>query len=204
MHTRTAILTCTGLAAAMFCGQPLAAQNDHTGWYVGGLVGVAKTDTEVDGLVDQKENAGAFGVYGGYNFTRWFGLEGSIMETGDVGDDRADLDSAGFGALTLTPRFSLHLNDTFSLFGKFGYAFVAYGEEYDDYNSDVGDDEALWYDSLITYGLGAQIATPVGVNVRLSHDVFRGELDDGDLGFNSVPDADIDWRQWSLGVHYQF
>ena len=63
---------------------PVIAENDHTGFYVGGAV------NKVEFKVDESEKETGLGIYGGYNFNHWFGLEANLFVSGNMGDDDID------------------------------------------------------------------------------------------------------------------
>jgi len=165
---------------------PVIAENDHTGFYVGGAV------NKVEFKVDESEKETGLGIYGGYNFNHWFGLEANLFVSGNMGDD--DIDAIA-GALTIAPKFTWQFNDTFSGFAKIGLASMALAVDtpYSDTTfSGVG----------ITYGFGVNASVTESLNIRLSYDVTSGDLESDD--YNWVEDLDSEIKQVALGLHYQF
>jgi opacity protein-like surface antigen len=165
---------------------PVIAENDHTGFYVGGAV------NNVEFKVDDAEKTTGLGIYGGYNFSHWFGLEANLFASGNLGDDEADVIAATF---TVTPKFTWQFNDTFSGYAKIGLASMALAIDtpYSDTTfSGVG----------ITYGVGLTASVTENLNIRLSYDVTRGDLESDD--YNWVNDLDSEIKQLALGLHYQF
>jgi len=113
MH-KTAKLT----VMAVGCMLVLPALAD-TGWYVGGALGQARVDEDLDGA-QFRDDSTVLRVFGGYSFTDFVGVEvsyldlGTFSDTVDVGGELVDVsaDADGFsiaalGRLPLSERFSL-------------------------------------------------------------------------------------------------
>lgn len=83
----------------------VSATTDTTGFYVGGALNRVTADA-----FDGSETGTGVGVYGGYNFNEWFGLEANLFATGDLGDKDVDISA---GALSFTPKFTAQINDIF-------------------------------------------------------------------------------------------
>ncbi|NMH67165.1 porin family protein [Shewanella salipaludis] len=175
----------------LFATTQAAAETDKTGFYVGGAINNIKLDV-VDSNFDE---AGiGFGVYAGYNFNEWFGLESNLFVSGDLGDNHSDI---GAGALTLTPKLTLQFNDVFSGYVKAGLASMAVVEEVSG-EGDVDFSGIGW-----AYGLGFNAAVTEQLNIRLSYDITRGDLDSDDFYFDA-DNIDMKISQFALGMHYQF
>lgn len=161
---------------------------DNSGFYIGGAVNKTELGSDdASGSVD----ATGFGIYGGYQFNDWFGLESNFFAA-DVGDDYEDVVA---GALTFTPTFTARFNETFSVFAKVGVASMAVVVDgyYDDFTaSGIG----------FTYGIGLNAALTENLNIRLSYDMSKGDLDIDEYGY--VNDIDAEIEQLALGLHYQF
>jgi outer membrane immunogenic protein len=178
------------LCGLMAASVPVVAQDgsaDHTGWYIGGLLGSA--DTEIDGF---DKSASLFGIYGGYNFTNWLGLEGTFAVTDDVGDDYG---TASFGSLSIAPKFTGQITDKFGLFAKVGLSSFVFV-----YESDYSSEDASFGGIVPYYALGAELSIN-SVKLRLSYSKESGELEDSE---DNYADADAELTAISLGVHYQF
>lgn len=162
--------------------------SDDSGFYLGGAIN--KTELSSDDVNDSTDATG-FGIYGGYQFNDWFGLESNLFAA-DIGEDSID---AAVGALTFTPTFTARINETFSVFAKVGIASMAVVVEsyYDDFTaSGIG----------FTYGVGLNAALTENLNLRVSFDISKGDLDIDEYGYIDNLDAEIE--QLALGLHYQF
>ncbi|UJF22196.1 porin family protein [Shewanella sp. OMA3-2] len=165
---------------------PVMAENDHTGFYVGGAV------NKVEFKVDDSEKETGLGIYGGYNFNHWFGLEANLFTSGNLGEDEFDVVA---GAFTVTPKFTLQFNDTFSGYAKIGLASMALA-------IDTPDADTTFSGVGITYGVGLNASVTESLNIRLSYDVTSGDLESDDYGW--INDLDSEIKQLALGLHYQF
>ncbi|AVV84258.1 MULTISPECIES: porin family protein [Shewanella] len=166
----------------------VSAETDKTGFYVGGAV----NRVTLDALGDSESGTG-FGVYGGYNFNEWFGLEANLFATGDLGDRNVDMSA---GALSFTPKFTAQINDIFSVYAKVGIASMAVNV--DGFGFDEDFTGFGW-----TYGAGINAAVTEHLNIRVSYDVTTGDLD-ADHSYVGIKDMDTDIKQFAVGVHYQF
>ncbi|MCL1094405.1 porin family protein [Shewanella kaireitica] len=164
-----------------------SAETDRIGAYVGGQIGAFSAEVEGD-----SESGQSYGAYGGYNFNEWFGLEGTIYLTNDFVDNEfASIHAASF---SVAPKFTLVLNDTFSLYGKIGVASVAVVA--DSFIRDVD------YSGFgLTVGAGVNAAVTDKLNIRLGYDFTSADLDSDDFG---TQDIDMDLSNVTLGMHYQF
>lgn len=181
-----------------------AAEPNDTGWYVGGGLGHVSTTAESKNVFTQKESAASLEAYGGYNFTKWFGLEGMLIITGDVANDRVDLDKANFISLMMTPKFIHRINPGVSFYAKGGLAWLGYGERYTNYAYPRGTKES-WSGMGFTYGVGAQFDMPNRIKLRIGYDHMKGTLEYNEYIHVSKP-ADVEAKldHLSVGVHYQF
>jgi OmpA-OmpF porin, OOP family len=109
------------IAAIAALAAPLAAQADNA--YIGANVGRAEQKISIDST-SIKENATGFKLYGGYDYTKNFGVEGGYVDFRKV-----EKSALGYGAsskpsaIYLAATGTLPLNEQFSLFGKLGVAF---------------------------------------------------------------------------------
>lgn len=171
---------------------PTLAATEYSGFFIGG--GVSNVDLDIK-YIDEDFSGTGFTLYGGYNFTQWFGLEAAISAATDLGDSSSDLTAAAF---TVTPKFSLVLNDTVTLFAKAGIASVALN---DDYYDDGWDSDADFSGIGYTLGTGANFAVTEHLNIRLSYEYISAELD---ADSNYYSDIDTELSVFNLGLHYQF
>ena len=173
---------------AVFASSNVVAANDHSGFYVGGSVGQLKLKAE-----GNSDSGIGYGIYGGYNFNDWFGLETHMFLSGDLGGNGQD---KGAGYLALTPKFTYQIDDTFSVYGKIGIASMAVVFERDNQR----DEDLSGFG--VVYGVGINASVTENLNIRLGYDIVKGDLD-SDFPFNRK-DIDTDISSLALGVHYQF
>ncbi|MCE9687983.1 porin family protein [Shewanella sp. AS16] len=175
------ILTC-GMAAAH-------AETDKTGFYVGGSLGQMQVELNHG---DFDESGVGFGVYGGYHFNEWFGLESHLFVSGDL-----DVGNVGVAAAswTFAPKLSYQINDTLSVYAKAGAALMAV--VFDSAFSDQDFSGQGW-----TYGVGINAAVTEHLNLRLGYDIIKGDMD-SKKGWR-VKDLDTEISAVTAGLHYQF
>ncbi len=116
------ILTIVGLTLAVD-----SAPRAEEGFYVGGAFGKGYIDESIDGIrIDT--DASSYRIYGGYGFTRNFGVEvayldlGTFRETIDVGGVAVPV-SASADGFSLAAVGTLPLSERFSAMGRLGYYF---------------------------------------------------------------------------------
>lgn len=165
--TKNNILAASALALALGALSLNAQAAERPGWYAG--VGVGQS--MVDEWFADDEDIG-FQVYGGYQFTPYFGLEagytdfGDVDVTGGVGELDADAFSlVAVGTVPFTDRFS-------------GYAKAGFNRW--DADADVPGIGRVSDDGTDpTYGLGLQYRFTD--NVALRGEYSRFEMDDVDV-----------------------
>jgi len=115
-------LTIVGLTLALASGAKA-----EQGFYVGGAFGQSYLDETIDGIrIDT--DASSYRLYGGYGFTRYFGVEvayldlGTFRETIDVGGIGVPI-SASADGFSLAAVGTLPLGEKFSAMGRLGYYF---------------------------------------------------------------------------------
>ncbi|MCW8336403.1 outer membrane beta-barrel protein [Vibrio paucivorans] len=94
-------------------------------WYLGARGGFsAYSDACSSGALDCDDTSLGYGIYGGYQFNDWFGLEGGVTNYGSIsasytnGYTEADVSGAD-----LTAKFSVGLIDNVDLYAKVGTAY---------------------------------------------------------------------------------
>lgn len=200
------VITAGGLQSPLLMADEAQRVDNNRGWYVGGALSYAEGEVKVRGTRIMEEEGAGFGVYSGYNFSDWFGLEGASFHSDNLRDNREGLDSANFFTLSFMPKLMVNFNDTFGIFFKAGPTFVMYTEEYDrDTGRRYRDDEYDWSEIRIGGGLGAELAVQHNVKVRLAYDYVSGTLDENWYERDAPSSrVDVDLGRYSLGVHYQF
>ena len=200
----TAVLAIMAMSGSMMAN----ADTDRTGFYVGGEFGAVKADLD---NTDDSLSGQSYGTYGGYNFNEWFGLEGTLYGTSDLGEDNVSFNLASFA---ITPKFTLVLNDTFSLYAKAGLSFVSARTEYSETKPSfvvtgtrvsiktvTTKKENDHFGAGFVVGAGVNAALTEHLNLRLGYDYTSVDLDSDDFG---APDIDTDLSRFTLGMHYQF
>lgn len=181
---------------------------DHTGWYIGGSIGHVDSEAEKARNFDSSGNA--FGVYGGYNFSKWLGLEMDFQASEDIKEDvnlgdGSRVKSVYYAGFSVMPKATWQINDNFALFGKAGMAVLSYTEESRRSNSSYRyRHEDTWTDLVPGYAVGAEVSTNIGVKIRLAYTAISGDLEYDDDYWDDVEDIDAKFETLTLGVHYQF
>lgn len=96
---------------------------DHTGVFFGGGFGGSQEDWSTDNGSQRDFDGAALVAFGGFHFTHWFGLEGFI---------NANTEEHAVFSASVSPKFTLAVNDKFSFFFKAGLNFVSSGDLDDD------------------------------------------------------------------------
>ena len=200
------IVATTGLQTTHVVADEMADTRDNRGWYVGGALSYAEGKTEAGNVTLLDEEGIGFGVYGGYNFNDWFGLEGSSFQSDNMANGRAGLDNAEFFTLSFMPKLTVNFNDSVGVFFKVGPTFVMYTEEYNDYDGYYyWDDEFDWSEVILGAGVGTEVKIQDGVKLRLSYDYVSGNLDENWYDWDAPNErVDVTLGRFALGVHYQF
>lgn len=208
IYTKAALalmVTTAGLQASQVVADEMSSARDNRGWFVGGTLSYAEGETEAGNVKLLDEEGIGFGVYGGYNFNEWFGLEGSSFQSENMAGDSSGLDSAEFFTLSFMPKLTVNFNDSFGIYFKAGPTFVNYTEEYYDYEGDYWDDEFDWSEVILGAGIGTEIRIQDGVKLRLSYDYVSGNLDENWYDWDAPNErVDVTLGRFSLGAHYQF
>lgn len=165
--TKNKLLASSVLAAALGALSFSAVAAEPVGFYAGAGVGQSR----VDEWFADDEDIG-FQVYGGYQFTPYFGVEAAYTDFGDVkvtgGGGKLDADAFSLvvvGTVPFTERFS-------------GYAKAGFSRW--DAKANVQDIGRVSDDGTDpTYGLGLQYRFTD--NVALRGEYSRFEMDDADV-----------------------
>jgi OOP family OmpA-OmpF porin len=175
--------------AALALTAAMAAQADvRPGFYVG--AGVGSTTIDDDGFddIDFDDSDTGFKLFGGYTFNRNFAIEVSYFDLGEAsgslfdpffGDIEFDVGVSGLNAQAVG---LLPLTETFSLFGKIGFA--SYDIDAEVTVAGVGDGEGSESESDMTYGVGGAISFAERFEVRVEYEAIN--VDGGDANMISV------------------
>jgi OmpA-OmpF porin, OOP family len=169
MYKRVAL---NGLAVLGLLAGASAYAEQAPGFYAG--VGVGQASIEVDD-VDFDANDTAFKLFGGYSFNENFGLEVTYLD-GGAPDETFDLGGGFTGSvetevtgINLSAVGRIPVGESFSLFGKIGYAsydFEVTARVDDISASEDGSDEDL------SYGLGGAFAFGNSFEMRAEYEAF--------------------------------
>jgi OOP family OmpA-OmpF porin len=170
------LLTCQGLVVQS------AHANDEG--YVGLRLGYSSLSGEACTLGSPcDDDSVGGGLYGGYDFSQYFALEGGLDLLGDF-KTNLGADKLGDGllkAVSLTPKFSFPVSEELDLFAKIGGAYLNYD----------GDNDVVPTGSL---GLEYQFAKEFAA--RLEYQRYQGFSD-------SIVD-DLDVNFFALGISYLY
>ena len=183
------------LAVLALIASPMAQAQDP-GWYLGANIGQSKAkiddnsirngllaaDFTAVSLDDHNKNTG-FKIYTGYQFNRYFALEGGYFNLGQVGYDAATTPLGNlngklkYQGLNLDALGFLPLGARFSLFGRVG---LTYGQTKDSFTGtgqvDVMDPNPSQHAFNPKVGVGLQYE--VSHRIALRAEVERYRLDD--------------------------
>ncbi|MFT4171977.1 MAG: porin family protein [Rhodocyclaceae bacterium] len=178
------------LAGVVMASAAMAAE---PGLYVGANVGASKQDVNTAG--DKSDTPTTYGVYGGYNFDKHFGVElgyqglGSVSATqtdGNTARARTDAYSADFVA-------RLPVTERLDVYGKAG--LVRYERRYagiDGASSDSG--------TGAKFALGTEYAVTQRVGLRAEVAQYQGIPDRDQLGASFKDSSTV----FTLGANYRF
>ena len=217
MNRKAIVSVATALGAVAAGGATVGAEAaSDNGWYVGGALGGSQQHFgggQVDGALANQgltgsasidRSAGSLRVFGGYQFTPHFALEGGYVNLGkfdyssSISSPAADSVNGHLGVqgIDLAAVGTLPLNQQWSLFGKAG---ALYAKTKLDASSGgavaVSDQSHTGASPLLGAGVSYDITRQVAV---------RGEVDRyfrvGDSGTTGRGDID----QYTVGVVYRF
>jgi outer membrane protein with beta-barrel domain len=145
--------------AALALTAAMAAQADvQPGFYMGAGFGSTKIDDDGFDDIDFDDSDVGFKLFGGYSFNQNFAIEATYFDLGEASGslgfgDTFDVGISGFGVSAVGV---LPLSDTFSLFGKLGYA--TYDIDAHVELAGVGSGNASESESDMTFGAGAAMS----------------------------------------------
>jgi len=195
------ILPLVILSVCSFSAYCKNTQKDSKGWYAGGFLGSSSVNIEHTGDRNNKGDTEHLGIYGGYNFTDWFGLSGQFFKTNSLENPNI---TGGYevSALSVVPKFNFKINDMFSIYAKVGLSSLIYEET--DYDGIFYDNH--WGGLGHTLGTGVEFTFNRNLNVRFAYDYYKATVSNGDdyLFFSFSDELDLTSKNISLAFHYQF
>ncbi len=171
--------------ASIFVSTTSIAAMDNEGFYLGGNIGSANLET---GGFD-KSKFGA-GIYGGYNFSKTWGIESTIFASSNLADEGTITASA----LTLAPTLRYNLSKNASVFVKAGVARGVASVKLNGSDRDFSGNGFVW-------GIGADYSMTDNLDLRLSYETVSADLEYNRI---SATKSDADISFLGLGVHYKF
>ncbi len=165
-------------------------EQDTSGFYLGGHIGSISTEFGGSDL----KNGTVFGVYGGYDFNHWLGVESNFLLSNNIGKNNVDVYA---GVLSIAPKISYQINDSISIYSKVGIASLAL--ELSDSTGSNTYSDLTW-----TYGFGVNVDITNNIAARLSYDVISGEVENENYFATGRNDIDVDMKLLMLGVQYHF
>ena len=196
-----------GLILLNFTSYAVASDKalDQTGWIVGGGIGSTKLRVKPINqplLASTKENTSLYTIFGGYNYTDWFGLEFDISVSSDITDKNTGQDAYIFGT-SFTPKFTYHFNKELDIYLKAGLQYVSYEQTVGtSYKYDIS-----WNGIDPVIGVGLQYSFPAGVRARLDYKYSNLTLGRSETVYGfSFYDEEIDLTMNTITftVNYQF
>ncbi|WP_194437059.1 OmpA family protein [Vibrio fluminensis] len=163
------------LAVVISATLAMAAGAASAAPYVGLKAGYSWLDDECkSGFTCDDNDSGSLGVFGGYEFYDFLSLEAGYDYLGKF--TGAGLPNDSVDAFTLAPKLSFGITDAIDIYGKFGGAYVNYGDKSDE--SFLG-------------AVGLEFAGSENTSVRLEYqaltdinnDVTRAFANTASLGF---------------------
>lgn len=170
----TGSLLATGANAALY-------QTTNTNYAGQPYVGIKAGQFLPD--VDNADNPAAYGVYGGYNFTPAFGVEGEYLGSSDADLDNGGTANAETYGVYGTYRYNFPASPVYAK-GKLGFAQTKY--ELEAAGIDVSED-----DNGIAGGVGLGYNASPNLSLEAEYDMLP-----------SV--NDLDTNLWTIGAHYKF
>ena len=194
LHSKT-FVTAALLAGAYFVSVPALAQD--AGWYVGASVGQSKAKDVCSGLpagvsCDDKDTA--YGIFGGYQFNKYFGAELGYTDLG-----KAEASGLGLKETIKVKGFELlgvgtfPINPQFEVYGKLGF----FRWDLNDSCPSCGVADTNETGTDLTYGLGVKYNFTKNWGVRAQYQRYKDIGNDATTGKS---DVDV----LSVGVVFKF
>ena len=177
------------LTAITFATTLLLAASASAGeFFVGGSIGKASLSEDFDGLVID-DNSTSYRIVAGWQFNKYFSLEGGYHDFGDFTQDFDDGDGTSTARLsadgfTFAAAGAVPIGDRFAITGRAGAFFWNGSAEINNVSQATPEDNNLF--------LGLGVSYDVGKRLTLTGDWTRYELDSATSGV------------FSLGLRYQF
>ncbi len=195
------------------CVDPLMAQTttDYSaGWYMGGNIGLSTANIDKDRIIQNlpvntsytdDENDLGYKLFGGYQFNKYFALEGGYFNLGKfdyalstatgTAEGNIKIMGANLDAVAILP-----VTEKFSVFGRAGANYAHAKDSFSTTGSiSITDTNPKKSDLNYKFGAGIQYAITDAVGIRLEAERYRINDAVGNMG-------DIDL--FSVGLTYRF
>lgn len=202
----------TGVLLLATFANPLMAQTTtdySSGWYMGGNIGLSTSNIDKDRIIqnlpnslytDDEKDLG-YKLFGGYQFNKYFALEGGYFNLGKFNYALSTATGTAGGnikimGVNLDAVAILPVTENFSVFGRAG---VNYAQAKDSFSTtgsiSITDTDPKKSDLNYKFGAGIQYAITDAVGIRLEAERYRINDAVGNRG-------DIDL--FSVGLTYRF
>lgn len=171
------------VAAVVLAGLVPAARAE---FYIGASLTSTASDFEAAAENFESDELG-WKAYAGWDFAEYFGIEAGYRDLGNFseGEGTASID-LDLEVIDAAARVRLPLSDIFQLYGKLGYANIAWDGEIDIENQIENFDEDDWE---LFYGVGAQVNLGRNFAIRAEWEMY---------------DVSDDLSTLSAGLAYRF
>lgn len=170
------------LAAPAFAAEP--------GFYAGANIGASQQD--INGAGTKTENPTTWGLYGGYNFDRHFGIEAGYQNFGKAKiEGQSELKSYALSA-DLVARYPLA--KSFDVYGKAGLAFVDRKLEF------ASGGDYSHSGTVAKLALGGEYQATRNIGLRTEVTQYLGAPEITGVGYEYKKDN----TTFTLGANYHF
>jgi OOP family OmpA-OmpF porin len=208
INTRSGLIAFATIASAL-------AQASEPGWYIGGNLGQSRAtfdSEEIFGALSgqgftgtsysEDERDAGYKLFGGYQFNRYFALEGGYFDLGEFDfnahttppgtlDGSLELNGINFDAVGILP-----FTEKFSAFGRIGVNYAKAKASIDGTGAvSTLDPNSSEYGTNYKLGVGIEYAFTRSVAMRVEAERYR--IDDS---LDAKGDVDL----FSVGVLYRF
>lgn len=138
---------------------------------VGNSILSVKAKNQID-LYDVNEDTAVYTIFGGFNFTNWFGVEVDLSETSGFKNKKTQVDDYVVST-SLAAKFSYNYNFYTSMYLKSGLQYAAYNQEV---KSPYNLRPTVWAGSAPVFGAGVEVVLDSGLTARLDYKYFSAIL----------------------------
>ncbi len=176
------IAAATALSGAAFAAEP--------GFYIGADIGAS--EQSIDSASQNATHPSVGGIYGGYNFDKYFGIEANYYNLGKAKIDGFSESKTRAGGVDLVGRYPV--TDKFDLYGKFGVAYV--DREIDFAGGGDASDSGV----AGKFGLGAEykVAKNIGVRAEVAHYMGAPKFEGPGYAYKD------NFTTFTVGANYHF